>query len=286
MGAAPGHLGIQVLGVSPVDHQAGLTQLVLIDLKRLGHAGHPDDHIRFRKSLVEGQNPSSTQFLLKVEKRLLLSGNKEEFTDTGAGRKPATDGTADITGGSDHSHFGRREVDPDTWSIVFNLPGNHPCGVGVAGGEALPIKSCAAHRAVLQQVEILENDRREAAQSRDVDALFLGELHGVEHLAPSRFETAEHFRDETGIDVRTLNRCSSRTGDLNVFHQLRRRTAPDVQIAFSDVIEPEFGRLASSRLKTRGMSDQTKHVVTKTFRRGVPDRSHAPMTPVSKTTCL
>ena len=139
---------------------------------------------------------------------------------------------------------------------------------------------------MLQQVEILENDRREATQSRDVDALFLGELHGVEHLAPSRFETAEHFRDETGIDVRTLNRGASRAGDLNVLHKLRRRTAPHVQITICDVIEPEFGRLTASGLKTRGMSDQTKHVVTKTFRRGVPDRSHAPMTPVSKTTCL
>ena len=77
---------------------------------------------------------------------MLLSGDKEEFTDTGACREPATDGTADITGGSDHSHFGRREVDTDLRSIVFNLLGDHPCGVGVTGGEALPIEVVAAAR--------------------------------------------------------------------------------------------------------------------------------------------
>ena len=103
----------------------------------------------------------------------------------------------------------------------------------------------------LEQVEILENDRGEATQGSDVDALLLGEFHGVEHLAPGRLEAAQHLGNEAGVDVGTLDGRAHGTGDFHVLNELRRCTAPNIQITVGDVIEPEFHRLAASSLKTR-----------------------------------
>ena len=132
--------------------------------------------------------------------------------------------------------------------------------MGIAGGKALPSQGCAAHVLVLQQVEVLEDDRRESAKRCDVDPLFLSELHGIEHLAACRFETAQHFRHEAGIDVGTLNRPACGAGDFDVLHKLRRGAAPHIEVTLSNVIEPKFGSLSPGGFKTCGMSDQTKHV--------------------------
>ena len=249
--ATTGNLRIKVLGVAPINHQTGLLEAVLIDLKGAGHACHPDDHIGLRQGLIERQNPATAQFLLKIKQRLLLTRHQQELTNSGACLQPTADGGADITSGTNDGHLGFAEIDPETWSVVLHLTADHPGRVGVSGGEPLPIQGGAPHRLVLEQVEILENDRGEATQGSDVDALLLSEFHGVEHLAPGRLETAQHLGNKAGVDVGTLDGRAHGTGDFHVLNELRRCAAPNIQITVGDVIEPEFHRLAASSLKTR-----------------------------------
>ena len=123
--------------------------------------------------------------------------------------------------------------------------------MGVAGCETLPLQRCAAHRLVLQQVEVLKNDRGETTEGGDVDSLLLCELHGIEHLPPSCFEPTQHLRNEAGIDVGTLDRGSCGAGDLHVFHELWRSTAPHIEISIRNVIETQFHRLATGCIEAR-----------------------------------
>ena len=71
--ATPGDLGIEILGIATINHQTGLLEAVLVDLKSAGHARHPDDHIRLREGFIEGQDSSTAQFLLEIEQGLLLT---------------------------------------------------------------------------------------------------------------------------------------------------------------------------------------------------------------------
>ena len=113
---------------------------------------------------------------------------------------------------------------------------------------------------MLKQVEILENNRCESAKSRDVDPLFLGELHGIEHFASCCLETTQHFRHEAGIDVGTLDGFTCGAGDFDMLHKLRRSTAPHIEISLGNVIEPKVGSLPPGGFETCGMSNQTKHM--------------------------
>ena len=80
---------------------------------------------------------------------------------------------------------------------------------------------------------------------------FLREFHRVQHFATGRFEPSQHLGHKAGIDVSALDRWSRRAGDLEMLHQLRWSTAPDIEITVCDVVKPQFQRLATGSIETR-----------------------------------
>ena len=84
---------------------------------------------------------------------------------------------------------------------------------------------------LLQQVEILENDRSESPQSGDIEATFLGQFHGIEDLAAGGFKAPEHFRNKHRVDIGPLNLLARQAGHRDAFDQLGWGAAPHVQIA-------------------------------------------------------
>ena len=127
--------------------------------------------------------------------------------------------------------------------------------MGIARGETLPIQGGGANLLLLEQVEIFKNDRSEPTQGRDVDAGFLGQLHGIEHLAPGRFETAQHLRNKAGIDVGPLNRLPRGACERDALDKHGRGTAPHVEVAFGVLRKAQGKGLAAGLLKTGGVTD-------------------------------
>ena len=122
--------------------------------------------------------------------------------------------------------------------------------MGVSSREPLPFQRRAADRLVLEKVEILENDRGEPSEGRDVDALLLREFHCIEHLAPGRFEPSQHLRHKAGVDVGALDCWTRRAGDLDMLHKLRWGAAPDIEITVCDVVKAQFQRIATGSIET------------------------------------
>ena len=206
---------------------------------------------------------------------MLLTGHQQQLTNAGAIRHPAADSTADVTGGAHHSHLGLRQIDAKPGRVLLHLTADHPGRVGVAGGEALPLQQGGADLLELRQVEVLKNDGGEPAQGRDVDPALLGQLHGVLHLARRRFETAEHLRHKTRIDIGALDGLTGVAGHLKGFHQLRRSTAPEIELTIGKVLESQVTSRDAGITKTAGVTDQTKHSLTAlTDRRPEPGRCH------------
>ena len=72
--------------------------------------------------------------------------------------KPATDGAADVSGGAHHSHLGPAQIYAQGGGIDLHLATDHPGGMGVTGGEPLPVEGGGPHLLLLEQLEIFEDD--------------------------------------------------------------------------------------------------------------------------------
>ena len=161
MHSVAGKTGIEILGVTPVDHQTGPGQQAGIDAETLGKTGYPDHHIGFGQGLIELQHPAGTQLRLEIEQRLGPSGHQQQFPHPLA-LQPAAHRAADIAAGSHHRDLGVGQIDTKPRRVVHNLLSDHPGGVGVARGEPLPLQLGVSNLLLLEQVEVLENDRGEA----------------------------------------------------------------------------------------------------------------------------
>ena len=100
--------------------------------------------------------------------------------------------------------------------------------MGVSSRKPLPFQGGTANRLMLQKVEVLENNRGKTAQSRDVDAFLLSQLHGVQHLAPRCFKAAQHLWHKAGIDIGPFDGFACQARDFKMLYQLRRCTAPNI----------------------------------------------------------
>ena len=112
---------------------------------------------------------------------------------------------------------------------------------------------------LLEQVEIFKNDRGKAAQSGDIDTIFLGKLHGAEHLAASSFKPAQHFWHEAGVDVGPFYGLACGAGDLKMLHQLGRGTTPNIEVTFGKLLKAKSASLFTGSLETCGVTDQAEH---------------------------
>ena len=72
-------LAVEVLGVTPINHQAGRPQVRRINREGLGQAGHPNHHIGLGQGFIEAEDPPTPEFDLQVNQGLLLPGHQQKL---------------------------------------------------------------------------------------------------------------------------------------------------------------------------------------------------------------
>ena len=114
---------------------------------------------------------------------------------------------------------------------------------------------------MLQKVEIFENNRGKPPSAVMLMPFFWASSMAFSTLRLAVLKAAQHFWHKAGIDVGPFDRFACQARDFHMLDQLRRSTAPNIQITLCNVIETQLQSLTPSSFKTGGMSDQTKHVL-------------------------